>query len=61
MQKNKVPVLSYALTSANPFNQALEALAISGYITFYLAMLNNVNPNLIPWVDYFKGQLRQKR
>lgn len=57
--KNKIKQLSYQLTSSTKLGQALEALSLSSYITFYLAMINNVNPNLIPWVDYFKNQLKK--
>jgi len=27
------------------------------WLTYYLAMINNVNPVKIPWVDWFKNEL----
>ncbi len=35
----------------------LEILQWGGYITFYLGMLNGIDPGKVPWVDYFKAQL----
>lgn len=37
--------------------QVLEAFSLSGFTTFYLAMLYDTDPVAIPWVDYFKAQL----
>lgn len=53
--KNKVAHAFYQATAKDRLNQAMEVIAFSSYVTFYLAMLNNVNPNLIPFVDYRKS------
>ena len=57
LTKNKISYVSYQATANDRLNQAVEVIAFSSYVTFYLAMLNNVNPNLIPFVNYFKAQL----
>ncbi|MFA6255224.1 MAG: SIS domain-containing protein [Patescibacteria group bacterium] len=57
--QNKVKQVSYQLSAKTKFEQVLEALLLSSYVTFYLAILNNTNPTLIPWVDYFKDQLKK--
>lgn len=57
--KNKVSSSSYKLKSKDRLTQAFEALSFSSYATFYLAMVNNINPNLIPWVDLFKAELKK--
>ena len=57
--KNKVPALDYQLRSEDKLTQAFESLSLSSYVTFYLAIINNINPNLIPWVDLFKTELRK--
>lgn len=59
LTKNKVHYVSHQATAKDRINQATEMIAFSSYVTFYLAMLNNVNPNLIPFVDYFKAQLKK--
>lgn len=59
LNKNKISYVSYKAVAKDRLNQAMEVIAFSSYATFYLAMLNNVNPNLIPFVDYFKAQLKK--
>jgi len=40
-------------------DQSLEILAIGSWVSFYLAMINGVNPAEIPWVNYFKSELEK--
>ncbi|MCA9375830.1 MAG: bifunctional phosphoglucose/phosphomannose isomerase [Candidatus Doudnabacteria bacterium] len=42
---------------ATPLQQAFALLLIGGYVGFYLAMLNGIDPSPIPWVDLFKSEL----
>ncbi len=57
VKKNKIKVLEHKLYGATKFEQALEMMQFGCWLTFYLAMLNNVNPVKIPWVDWFKKEL----
>ena len=57
-KKSKIKVASYILTGKTKLVQAFEALQLTSWVSFYLAMLNKVNPAEIPWVDWFKEQLR---
>lgn len=45
------------LTGPNKISQVLEAFTLSGFTTFYMAMLYDADPVAIPWVDYFKAEL----
>jgi hypothetical protein len=36
----------------------MEFIQLGNWITFYLAMLHGVDPAKIPWVDYFKKELK---
>lgn len=52
----------YSVTIIKPesdsmVEQALESILFFEYFSFYLAMVNGVNPGPIPWVDYFKKRL----
>ncbi|MFH1822272.1 MAG: SIS domain-containing protein [Patescibacteria group bacterium] len=58
IKKNKIAVLNYELKSKTKFAQAFEMLQIGSWITYYLAILNQVNPAIIPWVDWFKKELK---
>lgn len=48
---------AYSLESDSKFKQVIEILVLGSYTSFYLAMLNNIDPAPIPWVDYFKQRL----
>jgi glucose/mannose-6-phosphate isomerase len=59
LKKNKVSYTTIKLSSSTKLAQALEAVVFSSYASFYLAMLHGVNPNRIPFVEYFKKQLEK--
>jgi glucose/mannose-6-phosphate isomerase len=59
VDKNKIKFYSYSLESRDKLAQAMEMLVFGSYLSFYLAILNQVNPSKIPWVDYFKAQLKR--
>lgn len=55
--KQGYPVTVIKPESSSMVDQALETILFFEYFSFYLAMVNGVNPGPIPWVDYFKKQL----
>jgi glucose/mannose-6-phosphate isomerase len=57
VRKNRIKAVVYKLKGETKLTQALELLQLGSWATFYLAMLNDVNPALIPWVDWFKKKL----
>jgi len=57
-KKNEVKVMSVKLTGQTRLEQSLELLSLGAWITYYLAQLNHVDPIKIPWVDWFKKELR---
>lgn len=61
IEKNNYKVLEYQLQANNKISQAFEAITFNSYVSFYLAMLNNLDPNKIPWVDYFKKELKKQK
>lgn len=60
VKKAGIDVRTYKPTSLSTFGEALEVVQFAGYVTFYLAILNRVNPALIPWVNYLKKNLAKK-
>ncbi len=54
-------IKSYLIKTAatDSLTQTLEVLAYGGWLSFYLAMLNQVNPAKIPWVNFFKKELEK--
>ena len=59
IKKNKIKLVEYDLTGKNKLEQAMEMLQFGGWLTFYLGILNGINPSLIPWVDWFKKELKK--
>lgn len=55
--KQKVGTYDVTLTGPDKISQMLEAFTLSGFATYYLAMLYDTDPVAIPWVDYFKAEL----
>ncbi len=45
------------LSGKNRLNQAFETIQLGSFVSFYLAMLNQLDPSPIPWVDFFKKEL----
>lgn len=60
VQKQHVATHSVTLKGPTKLAQALEAYTLSGFTTFYMAMLYDTDPVAIPWVTYFKEQLASK-
>ncbi|MCW1929878.1 MAG: hypothetical protein KIH62_001015 [Candidatus Kerfeldbacteria bacterium] len=50
--------ITYTTHSTTKFGQLGEALTLGGWISFYLAMLGQIDPSPIPNVDWFKAQLK---
>ncbi|RJR30634.1 SIS domain-containing protein [Candidatus Parcubacteria bacterium] len=60
LDKDKIPSLTYTVKSGNSLSQSFEVLVFGSYLSFYLSLLNNVRSEEVPFVDFFKAQLKQK-
>jgi glucose/mannose-6-phosphate isomerase len=58
IEKNNIPVKEINLNSTSELEQVFELIQLGSFISFYLAMIHDVNPANIPWVDYFKSKLK---
>jgi len=56
-EKNKIEAVEYKCQENDKIKQAFELIHFGSYVNFYLAILNNIDPSPIPWVDYFKEKL----
>lgn len=59
VEKNYVEYSLYSLQAETKMDQVFEVLIFSLFVSFYLAIINGVNPSKIPWVDYFKTKLSE--
>lgn len=57
VEKNGVATVTYDVPGSSKLSQVFTTLALGGYLTLYLGLLYELDPSLIPWVDYFKEQL----
>ena len=57
VKKNNIEFLEVKLKQKTKFLQSFELLLLGEWIAFYLAMLNDLDPSPIPYVDFFKKEL----
>lgn len=57
--KNKTFFLSYKCQEKKKVLQAMECLVLTSYLSFYLAMVEGIDPTAIPFVDFFKEALKK--
>jgi len=58
IKKNGIEVAEHTLQGKTKLQQSFEMLQLGTWITYYLGMLNGVDPVNIPWVDWFKEKLK---
>lgn len=60
IKKNNIEFSSYQAQGKTKLLQSFEVLLFGSYLSYYLAVLNKIkNPSAIPWVDYFKKELKK--
>ncbi len=59
LTKNNIAFTGYSCQEKTILGQACEVLVFSAYVSFYSAMLQGIDPTAIPFVDFFKEQLKK--
>lgn len=59
IMQNKHKVITYTPRMSDKLSQIVEVLILGSFVSFYLSILNDVNPSEIPFVDYFKEQMKK--
>lgn len=57
VRKNKIEVLDIKLKERTKLLQSFELLQLATWISYYGGILDNVNPAIVPYVDWFKKEL----
>lgn len=57
IEQNHIETIEISLTAESKLTQVFELITILAYATFYLSMLENIDPSPIPFVDWFKDEL----
>lgn len=58
VKKNNVPTFTHELKGDTKLTQSFELLQLGTWISYYLGVIYKVDPIKIPWVDWFKEQLK---
>jgi glucose/mannose-6-phosphate isomerase len=59
LDKQQVAYDSFVTAASTKLMQSFEVLQWGSYLSFYLAMANQIDPSPIPWVDFFKHALKK--
>jgi glucose/mannose-6-phosphate isomerase len=59
LKKNHIKYLVYDCREKSVLAQAAEVLVFSGYLSYYSAILQGIDPTAIPFVDFFKQRLKK--
>ena len=59
LSKQNIDSLVISARGQNNLISALETTAFGGWVSFYLSMINGQNPASIPFVHYFKAELKK--
>lgn len=57
LQKNKINFIEYQPKAKTKTLQSFEVLLLGSYASFCLAILYDLDPSPVPWVDFFKKRL----
>jgi len=57
IEQNGAETSIYKLHAEGKLEQIFEVLVLGSFVSLYLAILNDIDPSPIPWVDYFKSKL----
>jgi glucose/mannose-6-phosphate isomerase len=58
LKKNSIQFESYHCREKDKIFQACEVLVLGAYISYYSALLKGIDPTPIPYVDFFKEQMK---
>ena len=59
VKKHHWPTYQIELKDNTKLNQVFQLLSFGSWVSFYLSLLNKVDPTKIPWVDYLKTELKK--
>lgn len=60
VKQNNIPYEIITLKGYSALSQVFELIQWGAWVTFYLAVLHDLDPSEIPWVDYFKKELQKE-
>lgn len=59
LKKRKIKFKEIEISGMSRFQESLKLLLLSSFISFYLGILNKIDPSEIPWVNFLKQKLKK--
>ena len=59
LRRQGIKYIEYSISGGSRLANAMELLVFGSWLSFYLAVLNGCNPADIPWVNFFKAELKK--
>lgn len=59
LEKNNLFFVNYICQEKDKMSQVGEVLVFTSFVSFYLSMLAGIDPTAVPFVDFFKSQLKK--
>ncbi len=60
VEQNGISTIEVQLRSKTRISQVFESISLFAYVNFYLAMLEGIDPAPIPFVNWFKEELKKR-
>lgn len=57
--KQHIPVHTLSVTGPTAFFETIGLIQSGAYLAYYLSQVNSVDPGPIPWVDWYKDEIRK--
>ena len=58
VKKNNIETIIVELKAKTKKAQCFELLQFGSWLSYYMGIMYNIDPVSVPWVDWFKGQLK---
>ena len=58
-KKQHIPYAVLSPEGPNRLYEAMDLLQSGSYLAYYLALLMGIDPGPIPWVDWYKNEIRK--
>jgi glucose/mannose-6-phosphate isomerase len=59
VKRHQINFLNWQVAGSDYLSQALDLVQSGSFIAYYLSLLNGVDPGPIPWVDWYKDEIRK--
>lgn len=59
VRRQKIPVHTYSSDSSSQLYEVFRLVQAGAYLAYYLSQNYSVDPGPIPWVDWYKDEIRQ--